>query len=140
MSNLRSCDNARVQAPESNPLSPPESAEAAASTSRPATQAPWPRPGSSLSLALRAVPGDRRELSATWLSWWHETARIPLTIEDIGVAQAKLSWWASAVQEAATGESVHPLLKAMCRANAQEADTAPPWITPVAGSPTSAGS
>jgi phytoene synthase len=80
-----------------------------------------------MALALRAVPAERRELSAIWLTWWHETARIPLTIEDIGVAQAKLGWWAGAVQEAAAGASAHPTLKAMLLANAGEPDAAPPW-------------
>jgi phytoene synthase len=77
---------------------------------------------------MRAMPADTRAISAIWLSWWHETARIPLTIEDIGVAQTKLSWWASAIQEAATtGDAAHPLLQAMCRANGHEAGTSPPW-------------
>lgn len=80
-----------------------------------------------MALALRAMPAERRELSAIWLTWWHETARIPLTIDDMGVAQAKLSWWASAVHEAAAGGAAHPFLQAMCRANATEPGTAPPW-------------
>jgi phytoene synthase len=92
-----------------------------------APRLPWPRPGSSLALALRATPASRRALTGLWLNWWHDTARIPLSIEDVGVAEAKLAWWMGAVGEAAAGQAQHPLLRAMTQAAGPIPDALPPW-------------
>ncbi len=121
----QSCDNARVHHPEK--FSAPEGAPAATQGEAITRAAVWPRPGSSLALALRSIPEQRRDLSHHWLKWWHETARIPLTIEDVGVAETKLLWWMGAVAEAAAGQAQHPLLQAMTQASSADADALPPW-------------
>ncbi len=95
-------------------------------TPRPARQAPWPVPGSSLDWSLRVAPPAKRPLLLLWLTWWHETARIPLTIADIGVAQAKLAWWSSALTEAQQGQSPHPVLQDLIT-RAGGPDALPPW-------------
>jgi phytoene synthase len=91
-----------------------------------APTAPWPRPASSVDLSLRVAPARLRPLLMLWLTWWHETARIPLTIDDIGVAQAKLAWWSSALTEATQGQVQHPLIQKLI-AQAGGADQLPPW-------------
>lgn len=92
----------------------------------PAPAGPWPRPGSSLDWCLRVTPEPHRPLLSLWLRWWHETARIPLDIEDIGVAEAKLSWWSGALAEAMQGEAQHPVLHELL-ARADGTDELPPW-------------
>jgi 15-cis-phytoene synthase len=112
-----------VHAPEPSDVPPGMSTEP---SPRPAPQAPWPVPGSSLDWSLRVAPPDKRPLLLLWLTWWHETARIPLTIADIGVAQAKLAWWSGALTEASQGRAPHPVLQELI-SRAGGADKLPPW-------------
>ncbi|MDE2400831.1 MAG: squalene/phytoene synthase family protein [Burkholderiales bacterium] len=70
-----------------------------------------PRPGSSLYYAVRAAPDRTRPTLQTWLQWWHEVSAIPLTINDPGVAHAKLTWWQQEVQRGFEGQAQHPLMK-----------------------------
>lgn len=70
-----------------------------------------PRAGSSLALALRMVPAARRPALTLWLHWWHEVSRIPLTVQDPGVAETKLGWWRQEVSEVAQGRARHPLMR-----------------------------
>jgi phytoene synthase len=98
-----------------NPPAPPSGQAAAC-----------PRPGSSLEWGLRVAPPHQRPLLNLWLTWWHETARIPLDIEDIGVAQAKLAWWSATLAEAAQGQVQHPLVQALITQSGGP-DRLPPW-------------
>lgn len=90
------------------------------------SRAHWPMPDGSLALALRATPDACRAPLLLWMSWWHETARIPLTIDDTGVAEAKLAWWSQAVGEAASGQAQHPVLRGLLDAAALGTPL-PPW-------------
>ena len=86
----------------------------------------WPAPGSSLAICLSTVPPLQRERVHTWLKWWHETARIPLDILDIGVAETKLAWWVNALNEAAQqGQAQHPILQTLLSSSAP--GDLPPW-------------
>lgn len=89
-------------------------------------EADWPHAATSLSLALRATPAERRASLRLWLRWWHETARIPLTIDDIGVAEAKLAWWLQAIADAQQHAPQHPLLQGLKAALGDEANP-PLW-------------
>lgn len=73
--------------------------------------APFPRPGSGLANALRLTPAPHRPALACWLNWWHETARIPLDVQDPGVAETKLRWWIAELQSAEQGQPNHPLMR-----------------------------
>ena len=73
----------------------------------------FPRLGSSLHYVLLITPQDKRLPLNLWMRWWHETAAIPLSISDPGVAETKLRWWQQALLEAGRGQVQHPLLKAL---------------------------
>lgn len=75
------------------------------------TSSPFPRPGCSLAHAARLVPLSHRPALTCWLNWWHETARIPLDVQDPGVAETKLRWWLHELQSAEQGQPSHPLLR-----------------------------
>jgi phytoene synthase len=87
----------------------------------------FPRPGTSLACALSLVPADRASGARAWLQWWHETARIPMTIRDAGVAETKLRWWQQEVHDAAQGQPHHPLLKTLQQAWEADPATSPAW-------------
>lgn len=70
-----------------------------------------PRPGSSLAAALKLVPAARRPALALWLRTWHEISRIPLSVQDPGVAETKLAWWRQEISEAIQGRARHPLMR-----------------------------
>lgn len=70
-----------------------------------------PVAGSSLALALALVPAPRRPALALWLRWWHEVSRIPLSVQDPGVAETKLGWWRQELAEVAQGRARHPLMR-----------------------------
>lgn len=71
----------------------------------------FPRPGSSLAHATRLSPAAHAPALLCWLNWWHETARIPLDVQDPGVAETKLRWWANELQATERGEPNHPLTR-----------------------------
>lgn len=73
--------------------------------------AAFPRPGSSLAHAMRLSPHQHAPALLCWLNWWHETARIPLDVQDPGVAETKLRWWASELQSTEQGRPNHPLMR-----------------------------
>ncbi|MGC4060552.1 MAG: squalene/phytoene synthase family protein [Aquabacterium sp.] len=73
----------------------------------------FPRYGSSLHYVLSITPNAQRSSLKLWLQWWHETACVPLNVNDPGVAETKLRWWQQAVHDAAHGRTQHPLLKAL---------------------------
>jgi phytoene synthase len=88
----------------------------------------YPRQGSSLYYALGLVPCAQRPSLAAWLTWWHDTARIPLDIADPGVAETKLRWWQQALAEAAQGQAQHPLLQQLLAPGALRPPAQlPPW-------------
>ena len=84
-----------------------------------------PVPGSSLALALALVPAPRRPALALWLRWWHEVSRIPLSVQDPGVAETKLGWWRQELAEVAQGRARHPLMREWLALPSQETDTLP---------------
>lgn len=67
------------------------------------------RPGSSLYYALQSAPEALRPALQAWVHWWHEVSAIPLTVNDPGVAQTKLAWWAQEVRNSFEGRPTHPL-------------------------------
>lgn len=77
----------------------------------PGTSSDVPVAGSSLALALALAPAPRRPALALWLRWWHEVSRIPLSVQDPGVAETKLGWWRQELTEAAQGRARHPLMR-----------------------------
>lgn len=77
----------------------------------PTARADVPVAGSSLALALALVPTPRRPALALWLRWWHEVSRIPLSVQDPGVAETKLGWWRQELAEVAQGRARHPLMR-----------------------------
>lgn len=96
---------------------PPSPAQSPA-TGRPGVPEPSPKArtdvpvaGSSLAIALALVPVPRRATLALLLRWWHEVSRIPLTVQDPGVAETKLAWWRQELAEAAQGRARHPLMR-----------------------------
>lgn len=90
----------------------------------------FPRPGSSLAHALRLSPTARRPALACWLGWWHETARIPLEVHDPGVAETKLRWWLTELQNAERGQASHPLMRQRLACQAQSNAAAMSWPEP----------
>jgi len=60
---------------------------------------------------LRLTPATHRPALACWLAWWHETARIPFDVSDPGVAETKLRWWLSELQNTEPGRPNHPLMQ-----------------------------
>ena len=85
-----------------------------------------PVAGSSLALALALVPAPRRPALALWLRWWHEVSRIPLSVQDPGVAETKLGWWRQELAEAAQGRARHPLMREWLASPTQDT-AALPW-------------
>ena len=77
----------------------------------PAPPPPFPRPGSAIAHALRMTRPAHRPALNCWLHWWHEVARIPLDVQDPGVAESKLRWWLSELQAAGQGQAGHPLMR-----------------------------
>lgn len=77
----------------------------------PAPPPPFPRPGSGIAHALRMAGPAHRPALNCWLHWWHEVARIPLDVQDPGVAESKLRWWLSELQAAGQGQAGHPLMR-----------------------------
>jgi phytoene synthase len=73
----------------------------------------FPRYGSSLHYVLSITPNAQRSSLKLWMRWWHETATVPLSVSDPGVAETKLRWWQQALHEATHGRIQHPLLKAL---------------------------
>jgi phytoene synthase len=73
----------------------------------------FPRPGSSLHYVLLIAPHAHRIPLKLWMRWWHETAAIPLTVNDPGVAETKLRWWQQSLLDASHGQVQHPLLKSL---------------------------
>lgn len=73
---------------------------------------PFPRPGTSLALALKTAGARQAQLTA-WARWWHEVSRIPYEVSDPAVGEKKLLWWQQAVVDAQRQPPQHPLLKAL---------------------------
>lgn len=78
----------------------------------------FPRPGSSLDYALSTAPPGTRGAVRAWALWWHETAQIPLSVSDPGVAETKLRWWQQEIKEASRGHAHHPVVQALLAAEA----------------------
>lgn len=99
-------------------------------------ETPFPRPGSSLDLALRAAGPQRAALQA-WAAWWHEVSRIPYSVSDATVGERKLAWWAQAVANGFQQAPQHPLLQAVMggSAPAELADVPPLplWASQIQG-------
>ncbi len=95
--------------PEASPVTP-ELAEPSSAVTRP-LRPDVPRAGSSLALALRMVPATKRPTLTLWLHWWHEVSRIPLSVQDPGVAETKLNWWRQEISEVAQGRARHPIMR-----------------------------
>lgn len=70
---------------------------------------PFPRPGSSLALAIQTA-GARRPALMAWARWWHEVSRIPTSVSDAAIGEKKLAWWAQAVNDGFRQPPQHPLL------------------------------
>lgn len=98
------------------------------STPPPTSPETFPRAGTSLYYALAATPTRQREALRLWLQWWHETAQIPLRVNDPGVAETKLRWWQQALRDASQGQAHHPILKALLKPGAvTPPGQLPPW-------------
>lgn len=96
----------------------------------------FPRPGSSLAHALRLSTAAHAPALLCWLNWWHETARIPLDVQDPGVAETKLRWWANELQSAEQGQPNHPLMRQRAELRLPEGSSWPEtavWLTQVEG-------
>jgi phytoene synthase len=97
---------------------------------------PFPRPGSSLALAIAAA-GTKRAALQAWAAWWHEVSRIPYSVSDASVGERKLAWWAQAVSNAFSQAPQHPLLQAVMGAStsAELADVPPMplWASQIQG-------
>jgi len=96
----------------------------------------FPRPGSSLAHALRLTTASHRPALACWLNWWHETARIPLDVQDPGVAETKLRWWLQELQATEQGHPSHPLMHERAGLALPATASWPPppdWLTQVEG-------
>jgi phytoene synthase len=79
-------------------------------------------------VALRLVPSARRPALDLWLRSWHELSRIPLSVQDPGVAETKLAWWRQEIAEAAQGRARHPLTREWLTLVATESPPRPmPW-------------
>lgn len=100
------------------------------------SDAPVPRPGSSLHLALLSAGATRPRLLA-WVRWWHEVSRIPYDVSDPSVADRKLAWWAQAVEDAFRQPPQHPLLRALWQPQGRpDAGALPPpdvWLRQIEG-------
>jgi phytoene synthase len=97
---------------------------------------PFPRPGSSLALAIAAA-GPKRAALQAWAAWWHEVSRIPYSVSDASVGERKLAWWAQAVSNGFSQAPQHPLLQALMGAStsAELADVPPMplWASQIQG-------
>ena len=60
---------------------------------------------------MRLTTPSHRPALTCWLNWWHETARIPLDVQDPGVAETKLRWWQQELQTTQQGQPHHPLMR-----------------------------
>jgi 15-cis-phytoene synthase len=99
-------------------------------------ESPFPRPGSSLALAI-ATAGPQRAALQAWANWWVEVSRIPYAVSDASVGERKLAWWAQAVSNGFQEAPQHPLLKAlMGQASPSELAQVPPiglWASQIQG-------
>ena len=99
-------------------------------------ESPFPRPGSSLALAIAAA-GPKRAALQAWAAWWHEVSRIPYSVSDASVGERKLAWWAQAVANGFQQPPQHPLLQAVLGAStAAELAEVPPlplWASQIQG-------
>ncbi len=97
---------------------------------------PFPRPGSSLALAIVSA-GPRRDRLMNWVCWWHEVSRIPYDVSDAAIGEKKLIWWMQAVRDAQSKPPQHPLLRAVMGPNpATASDGSPPealWMGQLQG-------
>jgi len=97
---------------------------------------PFPRPGSSLALAIQTAGGRRPALMA-WARWWHEVSRIPTSVSDAAIGEKKLAWWAQAVNDAFRQPPQHPLLVDLLGTSSPaEREQAPPqalWQSQIQG-------
>lgn len=98
--------------------------------------APFPRPGSSLALAIVSA-GPRRDRLMNWVRWWHEVSRIPYDVSDAAIGEKKLTWWMQAVRDAQSKPPQHPLLLAVMRPTTSAvSEDAPPetvWMGQLQG-------
>jgi len=99
-------------------------------------ESPFPRPGSSLALAI-ATAGSKRAALQAWAAWWHEVSRIPYSVSDASVGERKLAWWAQAVSNGFQQAPQHPLLQAVMGASTpSELTQVPPmplWASQIQG-------
>jgi phytoene synthase len=99
-------------------------------------ESPFPRPGSSLALAI-ATAGPKRAALQAWADWWHEVSRIPYAVSDASVGERKLAWWAQAVASGFQQAPQHPLLQALMGQSAPgELAEVPPmglWASQIQG-------
>ncbi len=97
---------------------------------------PFPRPGSSLDLAIQTA-GARRPALLAWARWWHEVSRIPTSVSDAAIGEKKLAWWSQAVNDAFRQPPQHPLLVDLLGASSPaEREQAPPqalWQSQIQG-------
>lgn len=104
--------------------------------SSPPSSPAYPRPGSGLAHALRLTRTAHRPALACWLNWWHETARIPLDVQDPGVAETKLRWWLNELRAADQGQANHPIMRERMRLTLPPDASwpqPPVWLTQVEG-------
>lgn len=95
-----------------------------------------PQPGTSLHYALLLVPASHRPLARVALAAWKTMARIPMSLSDPGVAEAKLLWWQDAWGRAAAGQAEHPILQSL---NQQLQASGQSWPAPALWQPQIAG-
>lgn len=99
-------------------------------------ETPFPRPGSSLALAI-ATAGPQQVALQAWANWWHEVSRIPYAVSDASIGERKLAWWGQAVANGFTQAPQHPLLQAlMGQSSPKELADVPPmglWASQIQG-------
>ena len=77
---------------------------------------PLPPVGSSSYYALQRCPPQQRAALALLLAFHVQVRSIADSVSDLGVAHAKLAWWASQLDAMGSGQAEHPVLRALAPA------------------------